>query len=234
MPAYAAMPEKPGKRPVVIVVPEIFGMHRYQQDICRRLAKLGYFAVTLDPYFRKGDLAKMTDIKQVLPIANALEDKTTLADLDALVAWIEKQPNANAKKIGITGMCRGGRTVFRMLQGRCEAAADDVAQHVEDHDIRVFKQVMLLEQLHRLSNDISAAARACGRPARFDAHHAIIALKHIILGAQFLAVELHALKHVDHCRREALCQRKRRVVLGVATDLQDALAEMRERRRQIG
>jgi carboxymethylenebutenolidase len=112
MPGYAAMPEKGGKRPVVIVVPEIFGMHRYQQDICRRLAKLGYFAVTFDPYFRKGDLSKMADIKQVLPIANALDDKTMLADLDALVAWVEKQPNANAKKIGITGMCRGGRTVW--------------------------------------------------------------------------------------------------------------------------
>ena len=112
MPGYMAAPKKAGKYATVIVIPEIFGMHRYQQDICRRLAKLGYFAVTLDPYFRKGDLAKMTDIKQVLPIANALEDKTTLADLDALVAWIEKQPNANAKKIGITGMCRGGRTVW--------------------------------------------------------------------------------------------------------------------------
>lgn len=112
MPGYAAMPEKGGKRAVVIVVPEIFGMHRYQQDICRRLAKLGYFAVTFDPYFRKGDLAKMTDIKEVLPIANALEDKQMLADLDALVAWIEKQPGANAKKMGITGMCRGGRTTW--------------------------------------------------------------------------------------------------------------------------
>ena len=112
MPGYVASPAKPGKRPVVIVVPEIFGMHRYQQDICRRLAKLGYFAVTFDPYFRKGDLSKMTDIKEVLPIANGLDDKTMLADLDALVAWVEKQPNANAKKVGITGMCRGGRTVW--------------------------------------------------------------------------------------------------------------------------
>ncbi len=112
MPGYAAMPDKPGKRSVVIVVPEIFGMHRYQQDICRRLAKLGYFAVTFDPYFRKGDLAKLTDMKQVLPIANSLEDAQMLADLDALVGWIEKQPQANAKKMGITGMCRGGRTVW--------------------------------------------------------------------------------------------------------------------------
>ncbi len=112
MPGYAAMPEKAGKRAVVIVVPEIFGMHRYQQDICRRLAKLGYYAVTFDPYFRKGDLAKMSDIKQVLPLANSLEDTQMLADLDALVGWIEKQPGANAKKMGITGMCRGGRTVW--------------------------------------------------------------------------------------------------------------------------
>ena len=112
MPGYVAMPEKPGKRAVVIVVPEIFGMHRYQQDICRRLAKLGYFAVTFDPYFRKGDLSKMTEIKEVLAIANAVEDKQMMADIDALVAWVEKQPKANAKKMGITGMCRGGRTVW--------------------------------------------------------------------------------------------------------------------------
>ena len=35
-----------------------------------------------------------------------------LADLDSLVAFIEKQPKANAAKLGITGMCRGGRTVW--------------------------------------------------------------------------------------------------------------------------
>ena len=112
MPGYVAMPAKAGKRAVVIVVPEIFGMHHYQQDICRRLAKVGYFAVTFDPYFRMGDLSKMPDIKQVLPLANSLGDALMLEDLDALVGWIEKQPQANAKKIGITGMCRGGRTVW--------------------------------------------------------------------------------------------------------------------------
>ena len=115
MPGYVVMPEKPGKRAVVIVVPEIWGMHTYQQDICRRLAKQGYFAVTFDPYFRKGDLTKLKEIKEVLAIANTLEDKQMLADLDALVGWVEKQPQANAKKIGITGMCRGGRTVWMYI-----------------------------------------------------------------------------------------------------------------------
>ena len=112
MPAYFAAPKKAGKRATVIVVPEIWGMHEYQKDICRRLAKAGYYAVTLDPYFRKGELYKMTDIKDVLAAANSLDDAIMLADLDALVAWVEQQPKANAKKLGITGMCRGGRTVW--------------------------------------------------------------------------------------------------------------------------
>lgn len=112
MPGYIAAPSKAGKYPTVIVVPEVFGMHRYQQDICRRLAKTGYVGVTFDPFFRKGDLSKLTDIKEVLAGANSLDDATMLADLDALVAMVEKNPKVNGNKIGITGMCRGGRTVW--------------------------------------------------------------------------------------------------------------------------
>lgn len=112
MPAYMAAPAKAGKYPVVVVVPEIFGMHEYQKDMCRRLAKLGYVGITLDPYFRLGDLTKIANIGEVVGLANKLADTQMLADLDALVAFVSKQPKANAKKIGITGMCRGGRTVW--------------------------------------------------------------------------------------------------------------------------
>jgi len=112
MPAYFAAPKNAGRCPTVIVVPEIFGMHEYQRDICRRLASVGYYAITLDPFFRSGDLAKISDFKTVVGLANSLEDSTMLADLDALVAWVEQQPKANTRKLGITGMCRGGRTVW--------------------------------------------------------------------------------------------------------------------------
>ncbi len=112
MPAYMAAPAKAGRYPVVIVVPEIFGMHEYQKDICRRLAKAGYVGVTLDPFFRFGDLSKMTEIRAVVAEANKLADPVMLADLDALVAFVEQQPKADARKIGITGMCRGGRSVW--------------------------------------------------------------------------------------------------------------------------
>ncbi len=112
MPAYTAAPKKAGKFPVIIVIPEAFGLHEYQKDICRRLAKAGYYAISADPFFRSGDLSKVADVKQVVATANALTDAQAFADLDALVAWVAKQPNTNVNKLGITGMCRGGRTVW--------------------------------------------------------------------------------------------------------------------------
>lgn len=112
VPGYMAAPAKAGKFPTVLVVPEIFGMHRYQQDICRRLAKIGYVGVTFDPFFRSGDLSKISDIKEVLGKANSLSDDVMLADLDAVVEFVSKQKKVNAAKLGITGHCRGGRTVW--------------------------------------------------------------------------------------------------------------------------
>jgi carboxymethylenebutenolidase len=112
IPAYYAVKKGGGKRPVVIVIPEIWGLHEYQKDLCRRLANAGYFGVSLDPFFRSGDLSKVADIKEVLKGANALSDEQAFKDLDAVVAWAEKQPRANAGKLGLTGMCRGGRMVW--------------------------------------------------------------------------------------------------------------------------
>src|SRR5882672_11788310 len=57
IPAYYAVKKGGGKRPVILVIAEVFGLHEYQKDICRRLAKAGYFAVANDPFFRIGDLS---------------------------------------------------------------------------------------------------------------------------------------------------------------------------------
>jgi carboxymethylenebutenolidase len=112
IPAYYAVPKGKGKRPVVLVVAEVFGLHEHIKDVTRRLAKAGYFAVANEPYFRIGELWKMEDLKQVIAGANQLTDQQCFADLDAVVAWAGKNPRANVEKLGITGFCRGGRTVW--------------------------------------------------------------------------------------------------------------------------
>lgn len=112
LPVYFAAPKNPGKYPVVLVIPEIWGLHEYQKDICRRLARAGYYAISMDNYFRQGQLWKLTEVGEVVKLANTLTDAQSFADLDALVAWVGTQPKANAARLGITGMCRGGRMVW--------------------------------------------------------------------------------------------------------------------------
>jgi carboxymethylenebutenolidase len=112
IPAYYAVRKGAGKRPVVIVVPEVWGVHEHIKDVVRRAAKAGYFAVSSDPYFRMGELWKITDIKEVIGKALSLPDRQAFADLDAVVGWAGKHKRANAKKLGITGFCIGGRMVW--------------------------------------------------------------------------------------------------------------------------
>src|SRR3989442_11932913 len=74
MPAYVAAPKKAGKFPVVIVIPEIWGMHEHIRDVTRRIGKAGYYGITPEPYFRIGDLRNIPDIKQMVGKANTLPD----------------------------------------------------------------------------------------------------------------------------------------------------------------
>jgi carboxymethylenebutenolidase len=111
MPGYFARPSGATNPPVVLVAMEIFGLHEYIRDVTRRLAKLGALAVAPDYYFRKGDLTRITDIPQLLPMVNGKPDAELLSDLDSTVAWAKSQ-GADASRLGIIGFCRGGRTVW--------------------------------------------------------------------------------------------------------------------------
>ncbi|TMG74035.1 MAG: dienelactone hydrolase family protein [Betaproteobacteria bacterium] len=112
IPAYYAAPKSGGKRPVVLVIAEIWGLHEHVKDVVRRVAKEGYFAVANEPYFRQGELWKLEDIKQVMAGANQLSDEQAFKDLDATVAWAGKHTRGNTDRLGITGFCRGGRMVW--------------------------------------------------------------------------------------------------------------------------
>jgi len=112
LPAYFARPAGQGSLPVVLVNEEIFGVHEYIKDICRRLAKAGYFAVATEYYGRLGDLSKMTDVPQIIRdvIAKA-PDEQYMADLDATAAWAAAH-GGDAGRVGVIGFCRGGRQTW--------------------------------------------------------------------------------------------------------------------------
>jgi carboxymethylenebutenolidase len=113
MPCYAATPMGVTKPPIIIVAPEIFGLHEYIKDVVRRLAKLGAIAVAPDYYFRKGDLSKITEVSQLMPLVNAKSDAELVSDLDATIGWAAAGGSGgDPGRVGIVGFCRGGRTVW--------------------------------------------------------------------------------------------------------------------------
>jgi carboxymethylenebutenolidase len=111
MPVYFAKPANSTNPPVILIAMEIFGLHQYIKDVARRLAKLGAFAVAPDYYFRKGDLTKISEMKELMPLVNAKPDAELMSDLDASVAWASAQ-GGDTRRLGIIGFCRGGRTVW--------------------------------------------------------------------------------------------------------------------------
>ncbi len=112
MPAYRAMPAAKGSYPIVLVVHEIFGVHEYIKDVCRRLAKVGYLAVAPALFARQGDVSKLDTVQDIVAnVVSRVPDAQVMSDLDATVTWAAKS-GGNAKEIAITGFCWGGRVVW--------------------------------------------------------------------------------------------------------------------------
>ena len=109
IPAYRAMPAQGGPFPTVLVVQEVFGVHEHIKDICRRLAKAGYYAIAPELYARQGDPSKYTDIPTLVSeIVVKVPADQVMSDLDATEAYAKSSGKADTAKLAVTGFCWGG------------------------------------------------------------------------------------------------------------------------------
>lgn len=124
LPAYVARPSAAGKHAVIMVTNEIFGIHDYIKDVCRRLAKLGYVAIAPDYFYRAGkNLPAITDMSAIMPIVSQASNAQVDGDLTAAMTWAKAQPFADGTKIGITGFCWGGAVVWRNCMSHTDLKA---------------------------------------------------------------------------------------------------------------
>jgi carboxymethylenebutenolidase len=114
IPAYRAMPSGGSNLfPTVLVIQEIFGVHEHIRDMCRRFAKLGYFAIAPELYSRQGDVSKMANVQDIVDnVAKKVPDAQVMGDLDAAAAYAKASGKADVSRLGVTGFCWGGRMVW--------------------------------------------------------------------------------------------------------------------------
>jgi carboxymethylenebutenolidase len=108
VPIYEAKPSAHGQYPILIVIPEIFGLHEHIRDVTRRFAKEGFLCITFEPYAREGGVLHIPDMAAVRKVVDPVPDERVMKDLDTIMAYAKRHKSGRADRIGITGFCRGG------------------------------------------------------------------------------------------------------------------------------
>ena len=113
IPAYRAMPDHGGPFPTVLVVHEAFGVHEHIKDVCRRFARLGYYAISPELFARQGDAPGEKDMSLLMTeIVFKKPDAESMRDLDATLAFAKASGSADVERAAVVGFCWGGRQVW--------------------------------------------------------------------------------------------------------------------------
>jgi carboxymethylenebutenolidase len=88
MNAYRAAPQGKANLPVVLVIHEVFGVHEYIADVCRRFAYAGYLAIAPELFQRQGEPTEYNVLADLYrEIVEKVPDAQVMTDLDACVRW---------------------------------------------------------------------------------------------------------------------------------------------------
>ena len=123
---FVAYPESKEKRPVVLVIHEIFGLSEWAESLADELAEAGYIAVAPDLLSGKGPNGGRTSAfanqDKVMEAVRGLNADEITADLSAVADYGLKLP-ASSHKLFVVGFCWGGSQSFRFATNRADLAA---------------------------------------------------------------------------------------------------------------
>ena len=123
---FVAYPESKDKRPVVLVIHEIFGMSDWVQDLADQLAEAGYIAIAPDLLSGMGPNGGRTssfgEQSKVTEAVSHLNPDQVSADLNAVADYGLKLPASNGK-LFVTGYCWGGGKSFSFATTRKDLKA---------------------------------------------------------------------------------------------------------------
>jgi carboxymethylenebutenolidase len=122
---FVVYPESKDKRPVVLIIHEIFGMSDWVQDLADQVAAAGYIAVAPDLLSGMGPdggrSSSFAEGKTMEAVSKLNPDQVT-ADLNAAADYGNRIPASNGK-LFVGGFCWGGGQTFRFATNRGDLAA---------------------------------------------------------------------------------------------------------------
>jgi carboxymethylenebutenolidase len=115
MEGYLTQPAAAGRYPAVIVIQEIWGVNSHIQSVADRLPSQGYVGLAPALFHREGrmTLGLYEEMEPALARLCRCADANIIADVKAAVAYLKAQPFVDPQRIGIVGVCFGGRVSYQ-------------------------------------------------------------------------------------------------------------------------
>lgn len=132
MAAFAACPDAAGPVPPVILYMDAPGFRDELRDMARRIAKMGYFCLLPDLYYRLGtlrfDIPRRNDVMSVVirGAMHSLTNEAVTQDTAGMLAFLDAQDRVKPGPVGCVGHCMSGcfiTTVAARFPSRIAAAA---------------------------------------------------------------------------------------------------------------
>jgi carboxymethylenebutenolidase len=117
MNTFIVYPEENGPHPVVLFYMDAPGKREELHDMARRLACVGYYVVLPNLYYRRSRdfwLTERTEPKLAVMFEhmNATTIELVMRDTEAMLRFIDAQPDADGHRIGAVGYCMSGPFVM--------------------------------------------------------------------------------------------------------------------------
>ena len=113
MNCFIVHPEEGGPHPVVLFYMDAPGKREELHDMARRIASVGYFVVLPNLYYRRSRdffLTERTEAQMahMFGLMATLDAATTRCDTQAMLDYVDGQPQADASRVGAVGYCMSG------------------------------------------------------------------------------------------------------------------------------
>jgi len=114
---FIVHPDRGGPYPVIVFLMDAPAIREELRDMARRFASSGYYVMLPNLYYRSGvmELGPLPtdpdtpERKRMSELMNTLGIAMIMSDIDAMLAFADADPFADAERVGTVGYCMSGR-----------------------------------------------------------------------------------------------------------------------------